>query len=180
MKERTMTLRTLLMALMLVAGAGCGKSSSDDSDAGTDDGCSGAEVKLVINEVQHDDLMGGPDWVELYNGDSCTINLTLFRFSDDKPNNRAAFEEGSTIAPQERKVIELSATWPGFRLGPDEQFELLTQTGERVDFVDWTEPTAPKGSGYARIPDASEQLDAPFKAVKPTRGQKNEDQAWVP
>lgn len=114
------------------------------------------------------------DWVELYNPGDKAIDLSTLFLTDDANNpTKGSFEAGTTIAPKSYKVLKFTDTWPGFKLGGDEEFAIFDDKGNLIASVDWDEGDSPVGASWARIPD----ITGAFKTVLPTPEAANQDKA---
>ncbi len=157
-----------------------GNEANENQDAGnttdqpstTDQGTSTSDIKLVINEIV---ASGDPDdWVELYNPGDKAVDLSTLNLTDDANNpTKGTFEAGTTIAPKSYKVFKINDTWPGFKLGKDEEFAIFDSKGNLIASVDWNDGDSPAGASWARIPD----ITGAFKTVLPTPEAANKDQS---
>lgn len=154
-----------------------GEQSKSDAGVGEKDvnkdtptKTSSLQGKLIINEVA---AKGDPDdWVELYNAGNEEIDLTKVYITDDlaAQANKTALQ--GSIKPGEYKVVTLNDTFPGFKLGSDEEVGIFDEDGALIDSVDWADGDSPAGESYGRIPDKT----GGFKTLKtPTPGKPNVD-----
>ena len=148
--------------------AGTPPDGGTQPDAGTDAG--GTPTGLIINEVV---AAGDPDWFELYNSGSRTIDLSTLTFTDDRTTpDKAHFAASTTLAPGAFLRVDVSDDTVGFSLGSDEEVSVYTSSGTLIDLVDWNEGDSPKGKSYGRFPDAT----GAFKTLNiPTPGAANQD-----
>lgn len=111
------------------------------------------ESYIVINEIEAD---GDPDWVELYNAGSETIDLSGWYILDDDPEGHLSettpLAQGTTIEPEEYIVLKGDADF-SFGLGKKgDTVTLFNAAGEQVDSYTWTS----KSSGtWGRNPDGT-------------------------
>lgn len=150
-----------------------GNQPTPDARAQPDRGkaTDGATVlALVINEVA---AAGDPDdWFELFNGTAADINLSGHSFTDDINGkaNLTTFKSGTVLKANGYLQVTLTDTWPGFKLGKDEELGLFDATGQLIDSVDWKEGDSPAKKSYGRIPDGT----GAFATLEtPTPGAKN-------
>ena len=139
------------------------------TDAGTGD--SGTPYTgLSINEVV---AAGDPDWFELYNASTRTIDLKGVTFSDDRTlPTKASFTASTLLAPGAFLRVDVGDTQTGFSLGSDEELSLYTPSGQQLDLVDWNDGDSPKNKSYGRIPNGT----GAFKLLyTPTPGAANVD-----
>jgi large repetitive protein len=145
----------LLLAIIILGMTGNLTSAADPS-------------KLVINELMADNALAVegpsldyPDWVELYNSNSFSINLTGMYLTDDPENPTWQFPE-DTIIPAEGYLViwadgnpDQDTLHADFRLSANgETVALLAQDGVTViDEVNFNKQI--EDVSYGRIPDGS-------------------------
>ncbi len=151
---------------------------SADQSAVAPDLSAAPKTGVVINEVfpHGSDELTDPDWAELKNTGSTTVDLSGYRVRDDKTT--ATLPAGTTLAAGQYLVLYCDDVPDGgatgiihlpFKFGGKDEFHLQSPTGTEVDSVTWTAATAPTGKSYGRLPDGSGQ----FAAQTPTRGTGN-------
>lgn len=178
---------TLLAALGTYA-AGCSDGAVDppvitdlrsaDQSAVAPDLSAAPKTGVVINEVfpHGTNELTDPDWAELKNNGTTTVDLSGYRVRDDKA--AATLPTGTTLGAGQYLVLYCDDAPDGgaaglihlpFKFGGTDEFHLLLPTGTEVDSVTWTAAKAPTGKSYGRLPDGSGQ----FAAQTPTRGTAN-------
>lgn len=127
--------------------------TSDTVEDTTPDTPDVVEVPLIlINEVA---AVGDPaDWVELFNADTVTVDLSGWRLRDDDPTHEALLPEGTSIAPGTYLVLDRDSGAWGFGLGSTDAVVLTMADGSLVDAVAWIDGDSPAGATWARLPDA--------------------------
>lgn len=127
------------------------------------------EVPLIlINEVA---AVGDPaDWVELFNADTMTVDLSGWRFRDDDPTHEVLLPESTSIAPGAYLVLDRDSGAWGFGLGSTDAVVLTMANGSLVDAVAWIDGDSPSGATWARLPDAGGTWATSFE---PTPGAAN-------
>lgn len=132
--------------------AGVESDANVDMDAGVDppqEDFSG----VVINEIVSS---GSPDWFELLNTGTTSVDLSGCTFSDDSSvPSQATIPQGTTLAPGAYLVFDVSDETVGFKLGGDEALYLYAPDGLEIDSVDWDEGDSPDGGSFARLPDGN-------------------------
>lgn len=95
--------------------------------------------RVVINELQ---ATGSPDWVELYNPGSTSVDLSGYSLTDNDEPRRMVISGGTLLGPGAYRVFRNSEAGSGgldrlsFPLDSDgETLVLLNPSGERVDVV---------------------------------------------
>jgi hypothetical protein len=95
--------------------------------------------RVVINELQ---ATGSPDWVELYNPGSTSVDLSGYSLTDNDEPRRLVISGGTLLGPGAYRVFRNSEAGSGgldrlsFPLDSDgETLVLLNPSGERVDVV---------------------------------------------
>ncbi len=148
------------------AGAGAGGSPVEgDAAPSVDPVFSG----LTINEIA---AAGDPtDWFELYNGTADPVDLSTCTFVAGVGSGRAPvnFPAGARIAPHGYYDQSLDDTFPGFKLGKDEDLAVFDPIGGLIDAVDWNDGDAPAGGAFARIPDGTGAFETVSPATPGTR-----------
>lgn len=133
---------------------------------------------VVVNEVyaSGSDPLTDPDWVELKNVGTMTLDLTGYRVRDDKTT--ASLPAGTQISPGGYLQIFCDDAPDGgassgihvpFKLGSQDEFYLLAPDGSVVDGVAWTAMMAAAGRSYGRLPDGTGQ----YLLQTPTPGARN-------
>lgn len=95
--------------------------------------------RVVINELQ---ATGSPDWVELYNPGSVSVDLSGYSLTDNDDPRRFPIPGGTLLGPGAYRVFRNSEAVPAnpdrlpFPLDSEgETLVLLSPSGERVDVV---------------------------------------------
>ena len=94
---------------------------------------------VVINEVQSNDPNGGPDWVELANPTSDTLDISGLVLKDEKDKNPYTIPEGTTIPANGYLVIyqdDSGTTGFSFGLGKGDSVRLF-ENGEQIASTTW-------------------------------------------
>ncbi|WP_084125297.1 lamin tail domain-containing protein [Demequina sp. NBRC 110054] len=123
-------------------------------------------VPIRVNEVESSDDADGPDWVELTNIGSTTVDLAgLVLTDDDTADHRYTFTEGS-LAPGEFLVVDKDTF--DFGLGGGDEVHLFDTDGTtELDSYAWTEHAA---TTYGRCPDGTGEFET---TLAPTPGDQN-------
>lgn len=98
---------------------------------------------VVINEMQSNDPNGGPDWVELANPTSDTLDISGLVLKDEKDKNPYIIPEGTTIPANGYLVIyqdDSGATGFAFGLGKGDSVRLF-ENGEQIASTTWPSGT---------------------------------------
>ncbi len=116
--------------------------------------CDPEPLGLVINEVA---AAGTPDgWVELYNSNDYTMNLSSFTLTNAfQTLNQRTLPDGTSIGPRQHLVFSLNEDTFGFDIADSGELYLYDPEGEYVDGVLWEEGQSPVGGSYSRIPDGT-------------------------
>ncbi len=164
--------------ISFLCAAGCSDGKTDSVDAGQDLAAVITTAQVVINEVfpHGADELTDPDWAELKNTGTTTVDLSGYRVRDDKTS--ATLPAGTTIAAGAYLVIYTDDVPDGsatdrlhvpFKLGGTDEFYLLSADGNKVDGVTWDATAVPQGKSYGRLPDGTGK----FNAITPSRGARN-------
>ncbi len=125
-------------------------------------------LQIVINEIMYkasDDHDTG-DWIELYNPNTSSVNLSNWQLTDSNPDNIFTFENGTMMAPESYLVIARKGDDfskyhhdieylddLGFGLSDEDAVKLYNETGDLVDSVEYTAsvpwPTSADGTGLS-------------------------------
>jgi hypothetical protein len=164
-----------LAALAALAGCGEADPGAADGDVGPDGGPVGQgsapRGDLLINEL----AANGPDWIELANRGSATLDLTDWFVTDspDRLDHYYRFPAGTTLAPGAYLIVLADEGAPGeghhapFKLGLADGAYLLDPDGITVDALLYL--SVDDGRSLQRIPD----LDGLFFHAPPTAGGPN-------
>ena len=129
------------------------------------------EGSLFINELA---AKGVPlDWIELYNGTSDEVDLSLYWVADDlvDETKRVHFEDGTVLESGGYLRVDFDKNaWPGFKLGSDEEVGLWDMDGVLLDSVNWNQGESTAGMSLARIPDQTGSFQS---VATPTPGEAN-------
>lgn len=167
-------------AFALLGASGCSKEEMTASDGGVTSSDFGmpAVTSVVVNEVfpHGADPLTDPDWAELKNTGTTTVDLSGYRVRDD--SSLLTLPAGTTLAPGQYLVIYCDDGPDGgasdrlhapFKLGKQDELYLLRPDGEKVDGITWDATTAPSPNSYGRLPDGSGQ----WNSLTPTKGTRN-------
>ncbi len=156
-----------VFAVCLVAG--CSKDGAQDSGLP-----SPGELRISINEFMASNAAGltdeagnFPDWIELYNGESQTVDLGGWWLTDDASQPlKWSIPSGVTIESKGFLVFfadndtDEGPLHADFRLDADAgDIGLFTRDGTRVDSID-SYPVQTTDVSYARMPDGGNAWEA--------------------
>lgn len=158
MKQRV---AVLIIVILLSA---C--STEEDTIAGP----GASDVNLVINEVLS---TGSPDWLEIYNPGTETVDLSGFYLYDEgSASDKSLFPEGTAIPAGGFLVWDCDDVQTNFKLSSGGEIVTLEDTQQRViDTVDF--PALNDGVSWARVPDGS---DSWSELTDPTPGASNTEE----
>ncbi len=122
------------------------------------------QANVVINEV-HPNPLSGPEWVEIYNPDAESYELTGWTIEDQLSSSTVAYTFGaSTIQPGQFLVAELPSTKLN---NTSDGATLKNSQGQIIDQMSYTSTTA--GQSWSRSPDGS----GTFQLSQPTFNSAN-------
>ncbi len=115
---------------------------------------SSATTEIIINEINYNSssLFNSGDWVELYNGNTFSVDLSGWKFTDSDPTHAFSFPSGTIIEPDHYVVLAedstlLVSSFPdvknyfdkmGFGLsGSGESMKLMNEKGITVDSLEY-------------------------------------------
>jgi hypothetical protein len=116
---------------------------------------------LIINEVSSNP---NPDWVELVNVGTSSVDVSGWTFTDNDPTHVYTFPAGTSVAPSGVLVLNEGPDF-SFGLGGADSAILRDAAGAVVDQHTWTAHVSSQG----RCPDRS----GPFAAMTPSKGAAN-------
>jgi hypothetical protein len=128
-------------------------------------------VKVRINEIESSDG-SNPDWIELINTGTTTLDLGGFVLKDNDDTHSYVIPTGTTLAAGALIVFE-DETF-GFGLGASDAARLFSPTGTLVDSYTWTAHAA---TTYGRCPNGTGDF---VTTVAPTKGVANSCPATGP
>ena len=124
---------------------------------------------VVINEIEPDDLGGGPDWIELHNAGPVAADLSSWSMTDSNPASVFTFPPGTVLAPGAYLALDQNA--PNsftFGLGASSDAVVLyTPAATVADQHSWN--AAPGTSTLARCPNGT----GAFGLAAPSHGTAN-------
>jgi len=159
---------------------GCGGDSSAGGDGSIDMGASSGGAAVAINELfAHGSSAADPDWAELKNLGSATLDLSGYSVRDKKTSNLTKLPSGTTIAAGGYLVILCSDEADGgvpdglyvpFGLSGDkgDEFHLLDAAGVELDSAAFADDV-PSDKSWGRLPDGT----GSFIRLTPSRGASN-------
>ncbi len=160
------------LPLLLLCGCPNGNVGDDDASAGDDDSTADSAVTLVINEFMasntstiEDETGAYPDWVEIWNSGTATVDLGGFSLTDDLTNpTKWTFASGTTLAAGDWLLVWCDgdtadgSLHAAFKLsGAGEQLGLygaLEDGAPPIDELDYGAQAADVSS--ARMPDGGD------------------------
>ena len=98
---------------------------------------------VKINEVESNDPTDGPDWAEIFNYGSETIDISGWKVADDKMEARITNNEvtplpqGTLLEPGKAYVFEENKDFT-FGLGKEDQVNLYDAFNNLIDTITWT------------------------------------------
>jgi len=126
-------------------------------------GNSFAQSSLVkMNEIYSRGTTADPDWIEIYNGASTSIDISNYKIYDSGGHSgtkaKKGFPSGTVIAANGFYVVVTDGTGSSdFGLSNnDEEVWLEDETGTVIDDV--TFPALATGESYGRVPDGNSTL----------------------
>ena len=152
--------------------AGVGGVGGDGGVGGA--GGSSTIPAIVINEIVADPLPNEEDWIELYNADTVSVDISGWTFSDGM--NIYTFLPGTSV-PASAYLVRirstLSAPQPdSFEFGfskKGETLTLYTDTNAQVDQTTWGDGQADQPMSWGRLPNGT----GSFKTLTATQGGMN-------
>lgn len=137
----------------------CSKDDSDDPDP-----IITKDELLYINEI----YAAGDDWIELYNANETSKDLSGYRIYDDVAN-KYTLPNGTTIGGKGYLILNCDDLATGlstnFKLTSDGETVYLENTaGEVIDKVEF--PVLDNGQTYGRFPDGSSNLKVSGNVTK--------------
>jgi hypothetical protein len=151
--------------------AGRGAAGNGSAGSGGSGGAAGAAVaSVVINEIESS-APDGPDWVELTNVSSATVDVSGWIFRDYVDTDTFVIPNGTMVAPGAYVVLDTfaqSSTPGNFDLDSADQARLFKPDGTTlVDSFTWTSHAS---TTYGRCPNGT----GPFvTTVFATKGAAN-------
>ena len=134
-------------------------------------GCVSAQEKVAINELVAADPNAGPDWIELVNLGTSSIDLAGWSLTDSDPAHTFVFGAGATIeSGQHLLLYQGAADSFDFGLAADDAVMLFNGDSILTDVADWTEGQAPPGASWGRFPDGTGEFQT---LTSPTPGEAN-------
>lgn len=109
---------------------------------------------LVVNEIAAGEA---PDWIEIVNASTATVQLDQFIYVDVAGDFAKAVPfPAMALAPGAYHVQDVDDPISGFKLGGDEEVWIYRASDHALsDGVDWDAGAAPTGMSYARVPDTT-------------------------
>jgi len=154
---------------------GVGGGSGDAGGAG---GVGGSAMlpAVVINEIVADPVPGKEDWIELYNADTVSVDLSGWTFGDGM--NVYAFPPG-TVLQANAYLVRVRSTQSApqpdsFEFGLSKKGEtitLYTDTLAVADHTSWIEGQVDQPYSWGRLPNGM----GSFKTLTPTQGTTNSE-----
>ena len=175
---RSLLSRGAAAALSLVVIVGCSNNDTGANDLAVSSASDGPKGGVVVNEVfpHGTDDVTDPDWVELKNISSATVDLSGYKVRDE--NTTAALPAGTSLRPGEYLIIYCDDVPDGgaaqnihvpFKLGSKDEFYLILPSGDKADGIAWAKDSIPTDKSYGRLPDGT----GGFNLLKPTKGARN-------
>ncbi|MEE2758240.1 MAG: CotH kinase family protein [Myxococcota bacterium] len=155
--------QSIILLVFLMLAVGCDESSPsrsldstrDDVDAQVAMVDGAVQVaQLVINEVVYTPAEGEVDWIEFMAIGDGEVNLSEYRFVDDK-DDREAVQLPDLVLESGGFYVMTRGEGPlrfNFGLGQSDGVR-LSRMDTVVDRIDWGRNDAQEGQGYGRLPD---------------------------
>lgn len=126
-----------------------------------------ADTDIRINEVQSDSAIGAPDFVELINIGTESVDISGWVLRDDNDARDLRVAAGTVLEPGELFVIEPDQDPDfGFGLGSNDMARIYAADGTTlIDSYEWTDHAFSEG----RVPDGT----GDFVDTEPTPGAPN-------
>jgi len=152
------------LIILLISLVGCGgeeKTVEDDQN------------NIVINEIFRKSSKDRPDWIELYNKGSETIDISGWQIRDSMDRTPYLIPDGTEIGSEKFLVItqdETGETGFVFGLGNADKVRVYDAEEIEMDKIEWEEDDIPENESLGRIPDGTENIQL---TITPTPGVKN-------
>ncbi|QOR70432.1 lamin tail domain-containing protein [Ruania alkalisoli] len=124
-----------------------------------------AETDVRINEVQSNSADSSPDFVELTNAGTESVDISGWIIRDDDDTHTFTIADGTVLEPSAYAVFETNEVADGFGLGSNDMARLFTPDETLVDSYAWTDHAFTEG----RVPDGTGE----FTDTEPTPGTAN-------
>ena len=138
---------------------GSEETNSEEEGGTSSGGGTTADGKVYLNEVMAKPV-SGPDWVELFNSGTETIDLSNWKLADNN-GNVSVFPSGTVIDGTDYLYVEQGSGSTSenpkfdFGLGKDGAIQLRGPLDELKDVLDWNDGDSPEGFTYGRYPDGA-------------------------
>ncbi|HNW81878.1 MAG TPA: lamin tail domain-containing protein [bacterium] len=132
------------------------------------------ESDIVINEIFAQSATADkPDWIELYNKGTKTIDLSGWMIMDEKDRTPYTIKSGTKLAAKKFLVInqdETGAAGFTFGLGSADEVRIYDADEVKMDKIEWKTGDIPDEKSLGRVPDGSETIKV---TTSPTPEVKN-------
>jgi len=131
------------------------------------------ESDIVINEIFAKSSSDKPDWIELYNKGTKTIDISGWMIMDEKDRTPYIIPEKTKLEPKKFLVInqdETGAKGFAFGLGSADEVRIYDADEVKMDKIEWKSGDIPEDKSLGRVPDGSETIKV---TTTPTPGVKN-------